>query len=138
MAFSGSLEDRAALHELLSAYADAVNQRDAEAWGALWCEDAVWSLPEESGFGTVKGREQIVDAWKGAMGYFPDVVFLATMGRIAIEGDRATMRSYTSETYHHPETGLPHLDRGQYDDELVRVGPAWKFRSRRFRHLYRG
>jgi len=48
------------------------------------------------------------------------------------------MRSYTSETYGDPAIGQPRHDHGQYDDELVKIGGAWEFRARRFRHLHRG
>jgi uncharacterized protein (TIGR02246 family) len=137
MAFTGPTEDRTAIRELLESYADAVNQRDAEAWGILWCEEASWSLPEETGFGTVEGRKRIVEAWTNAMAYFPNVVFITAVGNIKVDGDRATMRSYTLETYDDPG-GQPHRDCGQYDDELVRIDGEWKFRTRRFCHLYRG
>lgn len=137
MAFTGPIEHRTAIRELLESYADAVNQRDAHAWGKLWCDDASWSLPEESGFGTFEGREQIVEAWTNAMTYFPNVVFITAIGSIQVDGDRATMRSYTLETYDDP-AGQGHRDCGQYDDDLVRIGGEWKFRARRFRHLYRG
>ena len=39
MAFTGPLEDRIAIRELLETYADAVCRVDAEAWGSTWAED---------------------------------------------------------------------------------------------------
>ena len=45
MPFSGPLDDRQLISELIADYRDAVNQRDDVAWGATWAEDAVWSLP---------------------------------------------------------------------------------------------
>lgn len=41
MTFTGPFEDRLALRELLETYADAVTQRDADTWGAIWAEDAI-------------------------------------------------------------------------------------------------
>jgi ketosteroid isomerase-like protein len=138
MTYTGPLEDRIAIRELLETYADAVNQKDAVVWGSTWAEDSSWSLPEESGIGTIEGRERIIETWKVAMGYFPNVVFIATTGNIRIEGNKALMRSYTSEVYDDPATGQCRRDYGQYDDELIKVDQDWKFLSRRFHYLHRG
>ena len=45
MPFSGPLDDRQLIGELIADYCDAVNRRDDVAWGATWDEDGVWSLP---------------------------------------------------------------------------------------------
>jgi hypothetical protein len=47
--------------------------------------------------GRLKGRETIVAAWLEAMKMFPFVNMMAMPGVIHVEGDRATMRSYTDE-----------------------------------------
>ncbi len=135
MTYTGPLEDRVAIRELLETYGDAVNQRDAKVWGATWTEDGSWTLPEME---TVEGRAKIVEMWTTAMSHFPGVVFLVTPGTIEIDGNTARMRSYTSEVYDDPATGQTRRDHGQYDDELVKIGGDWKFKSRRFRHLHRG
>ena len=55
--FLDQLEDRLAIRELHDTYCDAVLRNDPDDWGALWTEDAVWSL-----MGTeVVGRENIVN-----------------------------------------------------------------------------
>ena len=45
MAFSGPIEDRLAIRELMDIYADAVNQRDAALWGSTWADGSSWKLP---------------------------------------------------------------------------------------------
>ena len=45
MAFSGSTEDRLAIHELVMSYGDAVTRKDAQAWGETWAENAAWRIP---------------------------------------------------------------------------------------------
>ncbi|WP_422060723.1 nuclear transport factor 2 family protein [Sphingopyxis sp.] len=132
MTFSGPLEDRMALRELLDAYADAVCRHDAAAWATTWVEDCLWVLP---GFGEFSGKALVVDTWQTAMEAFPGIVFRAWPGAMTIDGDRASMRSYTSETY--TRDGVTHHDMGVYDDICSKVGGRWHFVSRNFLPLRR-
>lgn len=132
MAFSGLVEDRIALRDLLDEYADAVCRNDAGAWAVTWADDCQWELP---GFGAFTGKAKIVETWKTAMTAFPDIVFHAWPGAMMIEGDKATMRSYTTETYARGDQ--VHRDLGQYDDACVKIGGRWYFAARRFRSLHR-
>lgn len=121
-------EDRAAIQDALARYVDGVNRRDAELWAGSWDEEAEWVLfdPEP-----VRGRAAIVAAWKQAMEGFPFVVMHATQGALAIEGDEAHGRSYTSEV---AETADGRRLRvyGAYEDRYRRRDGAWGFASRRF------
>lgn len=136
MPFQGPTEDRLAIRELLDTYSDAVVRHDAEAWGATWAEDGVWSLPDYPEMGEVKGRDAIVATWKAAMEHYPEIIFVANPGSIVIEGDRATMRSYTSEVYE--QAGATKRDRGVYDDVCVKREGKWLFLSRTFKNIHRG
>jgi ketosteroid isomerase-like protein len=136
MAFTGPAEDRLMIRELIEAYADAVNCRDAEAWGALWASDSTWSMPDYPEFGTVRGRETIVKTWVSAMALYPGVVFAATIGAIEVNGSEATARSYTSEVYD-DSSGVTKRDRGTYLDRLVKIDGRWYFASRSFRNTHR-
>lgn len=135
MPFTGPTEDRLAIRELLDAYADAVTRCDAEAWGATWADDAEWSLPDYPEIGTTRGKPAIVAMWVEAMKAFPGIMFEAWPGSIEVDGERATVRSYTSEVY--DQDGLTKRDRGQYDDICVKNGGKWLFRSRSFRNIHR-
>lgn len=136
MAFTGPAEDRLAIRELLEAYADAVCRVDADAWQATWTEDGVWELPDYHEIGTVRGRPQIVAMWQAAMAHYPGIIFVTTPGAIEIAGDRATVRSYTSEVYDDAE-GRTRRDRGVYEDVIVKRAGRWLFQSRRFRNIHR-
>jgi ketosteroid isomerase-like protein len=60
-----ALEDRVAISELVHAYAQAVDRRDADGAAALFAHDgelAVWSGPNAGAPSTMKGRDQIVGA----------------------------------------------------------------------------
>lgn len=137
MAFEGPFEDRLAIRELLEAYADAVCEVDAEAWGATWADDGTWEMPDYPEFGTIRGKDGIVATWKAAMAQYPGVLFVATPGSIMIEGNSATVRSYTSEVYDDRATGRTTRDRGRYDDIVVKRDGRWLFQRRRFKKLHR-
>jgi hypothetical protein len=104
--FTGPAEDQAQIRALHDCYADAVNRRDAAAWGALWAEDARWELMGMQ----VDGRAQI--------------------GAIVVTGDRAEGRVWTHELLDGPEGERRPL--GRYDDVYVKRGDSWLFAERRF------
>lgn len=123
---SGPAEDVAAIRALHDRYADAVNRRDADAWGALWAEDAVWDL-----MGTrVEGRAAIVGLWSQAMAGFAFVGFFSQVGAVAVSGDRAEGRVWTHEVLENADGERRPL--GRYDDQYVKRDGAWLFAERRF------
>ncbi|MEO0440107.1 MAG: nuclear transport factor 2 family protein [Pseudomonadota bacterium] len=124
--FSGPIEDRLAIRELHDSYCDAVLRKDPDDWGALWTEDAVWSL-----MGTeVVGRENIVNLWNGAMSAFDAVSFLGIPGSLEITGDTATGCYQTHEIL--VEKGEPRIAGGRYDDEFVKIDGQWLYSKRIF------
>lgn len=135
MPFTGPAEDRLAIRELLEAYADAVCRCDADDWAAAWADDAEWSLPDYPEIGTTKGKEAVVAMWTEAMKTYPGIRFQAWPGSIEVSGNRATMRSYTSEVY--DKDGMTMRDMGCYADECVKVDGRWLFASRSFRNVHR-
>ena len=135
MSYSGSTEDRLAIRELLESYADAVCRVDADAWGATWDEDSVWELPDYPDIGSIRGRENIVAAWKVAMSHYPGVIFIATPGSIEVDGATARVRSYTSEVY--DQNGVTKRDRGRYEDVVVKRNGRWLFQRRVFKNIHR-
>lgn len=135
MPFTGPLEDRIAIRDLIDAYADAVTQRDADAWGATWAEDARWEMPDYPEFPPQQGRANIVGLWVEAMKQYPGIMFEAWPGSIEIDGDRAKVRSYTAEVY--DQGGDTVRDRGLYEDECVKVGGRWYFSKRSFRNIHK-
>lgn len=126
--------DQLAIRAVLDRYCDGVNQRDADIWGSTWAEDAIWELPHLEMEG-LRGRDTIVSAWKEAMTLFPFVNMMAQPGYIHVDGDRATMRSYTTEVAV-TQDGSEIRPRGEYYDELVRENGEWKFSLRKFKVLH--
>jgi ketosteroid isomerase-like protein len=135
MLFEGPVEDRLAIRELLEAYGDAVSRCDAVDWGALWADEAVWSMPDYPEYGTTKGKAAIVAMWVEAMKSYPGIMFQAWPGSIIVKGDRADVRCWTSEVY--DKDGKVHRDRGRYEDVCVKQNGRWLFQSRAFRNIHR-
>ncbi|WP_340316046.1 nuclear transport factor 2 family protein [Rhizorhabdus argentea] len=135
MSFTGPAEDRLAIRELLETYADAVIRCDPVAWGSAWAEDSEWSLPDYPEIGVTRGRDAIVAMWTEAMKAYPGIIFQAWPGAIEVDGDRATMRSYTSEVYDQGDVTM--RDLGAYEDVCVKVDGRWLFSSRSFRNIHR-
>ena len=135
MPFSGPPEDRELIRELLDDYCDAVNRRDPAAWGAVWAEDGVWSLPA-LGIEGIQGRDNIVATWKQAMGLFSFANMMTQAGRIDVDGERATVRSYTSEVLVVADGGKEQRPRGLYEDVCVKRAGRWLFQRRTFHVLH--
>ncbi|AOR75592.1 nuclear transport factor 2 family protein [Novosphingobium resinovorum] len=139
MAFTGPLEDRILIRELLDTYAHAVMTRDAETWASTWAEDSYWALPEFPDLGGFTGKETIVSAWVESMKNYglggnaaKPMVYVAHPGEIRIEGDRASAISYTSEIFEDPASGKTMRLRGRYVDELAKADGQWRFTRREY------
>lgn len=126
--FTGSLEDRLAIHELNGTYADGVVRADAETWASVWDEDADWDLMGHR----PHGRDAIVAFWKGAMGGLEAVSFHCVPCMIEVTGNTAKSRVQTQEILK-PRDGKPRHVGGLYEDELRKVEGRWLFTSRTFR-----
>lgn len=135
MPFTGPIEDRVAIRELIDTYADATNLRDAELWGSLFAEDASWQLPDFPEYGDTVGRAAIVAKWAAAVADHERLAYIATPGAIEVEGDRATARLYTSEVYT-AKDGDTVRRRGRYDDVLVKRDGRWLVAEHVFRTLH--
>lgn len=117
----------AAIRALNEAYCDAVNRREAEAWSALWAEDASWDLMGHQ----VSGREAIRATWEGAMAGFSFVGFFCQIGPVTVEGNTARCTVWTHEVLVRQD-GSESRPLGRYDDVYVNDGGAWRFAVRRF------
>jgi len=135
MAFSGPIEDRLAIRELMDIYSDAVNQRDTALWASTWAEDSSWKLPVIPGMENVVGKENIVNAWQAGMAMFPFIFMSISVGDIQVNGNTATVRAYTTEVGTTLD-GTEIRPRGQYDDQLVKIDGQWLFKQRIFHSLY--
>ena len=129
----GISEEKLAIRELIDRYCDGVNQRNPEIWGSTWSENALWEIRHLE----IKneGKENIVNIWNEAMKGYPFVHMMAQPAYINIDGDKATMRSYTVETAVLPD-GTELHPCGQYEDECIKEDGEWKFSKRSFTNLH--
>jgi ketosteroid isomerase-like protein len=135
MAFTGPLEDRVAIRELIDSYSDAVNRVDAGAWGECWAEDSMWEMPDYPEWGRKEGRGNIVALWIEAMKTVPGLIMIANPGSIEVNGNEARVVTYTSEVY--DQGGVTKRDRGRYNDICVKRNGRWLFKARSFRNIHR-
>ena len=126
-------EDQQAIRALLDRYCDGVNQRTpiSGVYLGRGCDLGIAPF----GYGRVKRPRDHRCIWLEAMKMFPFVNMMAMPGYIRVEGDTATMRSYTDEVAV-MQDGTELRPRGQYDDECVKVSGEWKFSRRVFTVLH--
>ncbi|RVT43274.1 nuclear transport factor 2 family protein [Sphingobium algorifonticola] len=130
--FTGPLEDRIAIREVLESYADAVNRVDEALWASLWVEDCHWDLSHYPELGIVSGKDAVVALWAGAMPHYPKLSFMVMPGMIRVDGDRAEVRAYISEIYEEPGTLKDKRARACYNDVFVKRDGQWLIQSRSF------
>lgn len=126
MPFTGPLEDRIAIRELLDSYTDAASRMDRADWLACWHDDASWWTH----YFDVSGKEAIAATYDGLMGNVEATSFIGQLGSCEIDGTRATCRSYAQERLVFKDGAGNHRLTGRYEDELRRDGGRWRFAAR--------
>jgi len=129
--------DRAAIRELVDAYAHCADRRDAEGQKSLFTEDTHFVVHMDG-----QGSEptQVLDGREALTPVFEDLNrYTATMhfngqSTIALDGDRATGESYCMA--HHLSVGADGqrtlmIAAIRYDDVFVKRQGAWLFAERR-------
>jgi SnoaL-like domain len=138
MPFTGPVEDRIAIRELMDTHAHGVMTRDAQLWGSIWAEDASWSLSDYPDLGDFEGRAAIVAAWSESMTSYgldnctKPMVYFMQPGSIAVDGNSAKAVAYTIEIYDQPGTGKRIHGTGRYDDTLEKRDGQWLFTRREY------
>jgi len=130
MAFTGPMEDRLAIRELLENYADAVFRADGENWAMLWAEEGVWELMGSE----IHGRKSIQATWQKLMSGLSMAAFFSNPGALSIMGDQAMGRCYTTEVLQE-KSGSTRRIIGVYEDSFVKRDGNWLFARRKYRVL---
>ncbi|QIQ87610.1 nuclear transport factor 2 family protein [Erythrobacter sp.] len=125
--FTGPIEDRLEIRELAEVYGDGVVRFDKDTWASVWAEDADWDFMGMQ----LKGRDQIVETWLGAMSNFDAVSFSCVPAAIEVDGNTATSRIQTQEVLK-AKDGTTRMIGGLYTDELEKRGGRWVYTKRAF------
>jgi ketosteroid isomerase-like protein len=139
LSFTGPLEDRIAIRELMDSHAHSVMTRDAELWSSIWADDAYWALPEYPDLGGFDGKDAIVEGWVESMKHYgldnctKPMIYFMQPGSIDVDGNRATSAAYTIEIYDDPATGNRIRTNGRYQDVLEKRDGKWLFTRREYR-----
>jgi SnoaL-like domain len=130
-------EEKEAIREVLAEYCFRLDGGHYDAMAALFAEDGTW----ETAFGTATGRPAIaqlardIRARGGAER--PRAVHLVTNIAIALDGEKAVVRSNWTVVQNSP-AGPQIGSGGAYADRMVKQGGAWLFRHRRIDRFIAG
>ena len=124
-----TLEDREAVWRLHMDYRRHLDNRDFEAYAALFAQDGEWSGP----LGTFVGPAAILEMLTNSLERF-DVhertYHLICNTVIDVDGDSAVAESTQCYVTRGPEDEPVVTYVGRYEDVLAREGGAWKFKRR--------
>jgi len=116
------MADREAIRELPLRYCDCVWRKDADGIAGLYTEDGCFDFGQPSG--PLEGRETIRSYFAATLAEARPLPFIHNHV-FDVDGDRAQGRC-SVEIRMGDTAGA-----GFYEDEYVRVGSEWKFRSRK-------
>lgn len=128
------LDDRVAIIDLTIAYCWALDTRD---WGAL---DDVFTPDAHADLGlAASGIEAIKRRVSSALGMLDDSQHMVTNHQVAVDGDRATCRSYFHAQHIRQATpgGPNFIVAGRYEDSLIRTQAGWRIADRRLVVMWR-
>ena len=130
MVSRGSLEDRLLIRERMSEYADAMFQRDLNAWLSNFAEDCVWR-----GVGLeYRGLGELAASWQTLWEPLVSMAYFTEVAAIEVDGDRASARCYSRQIMFQKDGRLRKFV-GLYRDGLVRFGGTWLFKTRQFEFI---
>lgn len=123
--------DRAAIVDVVVAYATALDTRDWKMLGTLFTEDASWAYSGGSGERLV-GRDAILARISASIERYDVTHHLNGNHVVVVNGDEAEHTCYFQAQ--HVRRGLPGgenlLAGGRYDDRLRRTPDGWQFTRR--------
>ena len=125
------LEDRAKIHELVARYGRVLDDRDFEAVGSLYTEDAIFDTTA----GRIVGRKGVVDYYRERMAQFGPTYHYphSTEIEFAGSGHASGVVAAHAEVAVDGETVWVAL---RYHDTYRRGPEGWQFYERQVRLLY--
>ena len=132
-------DDRVALQDLLSTYADVINRRAFEELDELFVPDCEIVIDTRRGAPlTIVGGAALGTFVQTAIERFDFFEFVILSARLWVEGgDEARGRLYMCEVRHDRSTREPSQAFGVYQDRFRRVSDRWRFAARQYHSLAR-
>jgi hypothetical protein len=127
--------DRLAIRELIELYSDAVTRRDWQTTGAVFVDDAIWTIGPPTNI-TLNGRAAIVEGLTEMVTPFDLFVQMTHSIVIELNGDRAAARTIVNGFGRARDRSTGVFALGTYTDAVVRDGDRWAFQNRRFDAIY--
>jgi 3-phenylpropionate/cinnamic acid dioxygenase small subunit len=125
-----ALEDKDAIREVLAEYCFRLDGDRFDDMAALFTEDGTW----DTAFGAATGRANIVALVQSIRAKAPKpqprAIHHVTNVIIALDGDRATVRSNWTTVQNDP-AGPRIGSGGSYADDMVRTADGWRFKRRK-------
>jgi 3-phenylpropionate/cinnamic acid dioxygenase small subunit len=125
-----AVEEKDAIREVLAEYCFRLDDSRFDEMAALFTEDGTW----DTAFGKATGRPAIAELARSLRARVaeprPRAVHLVTNIAIALESERATVRSNWMVMQNSP-VGPRIGSGGAYYDEMVKKGARWQFRYRK-------
>jgi 3-phenylpropionate/cinnamic acid dioxygenase small subunit len=135
------LEEKDAIREVLAEYCFRLDGGDYDGMAALFSEDGTW----DTAFGKATGRSAIAglarDIRSRAGDNRPRAIHLVTNIVIALDGERAQVRSNWTVVQNSPTNapGGPKIGSGGgYADDMVKQNGRWLFRYRKIDRFIAG
>lgn len=124
-----AVEDKNAIREVLAEYCFRLDGGRFDEMAALFTEDGTW----ETAFGSATGHAAIAAHARGLRSGPPQPrprgIHLTTNIVVALDGDRATVRSNWIVATNSPD-GPKIGSGGGYADQMVRTPGGWRFKHR--------
>lgn len=127
------LADRSEIEELRVEFTDAAMMNDHERLGSLFAPDGALRIPGAAIDAVGPARISALGRQREAMAMC--FVQNAHPGRIEIDGDTATGRTYTYELFQLRD-GSSHVNHAIYHDRYQRTAEGWKFAERVYEIRY--
>jgi hypothetical protein len=123
-----SVEDRVAIMELVSRYNFSIDHFEAEAWADTFAEDGMLIA---GGTERAKGRANLIE-YVAKRRHAGEPRLRHWVSNFLIDGDAAKAKLKLYVMAFNIAKGLeaPYV-MGEYDDDLEKIGSAWKFKVRR-------
>lgn len=119
------VEDQLAISDLRARYCHLLDEMRWTEFIDLFTEDGYFQ-----GLSKISGKAALMDFFSVRVPTFHEKFWhFCTNDTLVLNGDMATGR--TSMEFISVTDGVSYVSAGHYDDEIVRVGQEWKFKSRK-------